>query len=729
MSKYYDLSDKVIFDGDTAIDRDVNDVNESTHAGFELVEADILGLIGTVKVWADKSKEWAIAAYQVDPGFESSRTYALQAKDSATDAKDAVDQLKIDITMIEQGVANCAHAAVDAANEAAEWAHAPEGHEVAPNEFSAYHWAQKSITAQRTPGPEGPPGPIGPEGPQGPIGSIGPTGPQGPIGFTGPVGPVGPVGPQGPKGDTGPQGLIGVTGPIGPIGPQGPVGVGVTMQGQDTYANIIAKSGAKGDLWVVAADSAPDALKGEAMVSDGLGAGAAHWSNVGDITGPAGPDGPQGTQGIQGPPGPLGPRGVQGSTGPTGPDGPQGPLGPQGPVGPAGPQGALGPVGPAGPQGVKGDAGDPVTIDALVPMVVHGPQANRTISIQPQYLIPDGGNKGQLLHKLDGNDQVVGWTDAPRGKLEWLEINQDSVAEADQGFFVDTRANIVHVTLPPAPEIGDEVGIADHYSTFQSFNCILVRNGQLIMGKDEDLILEKNYRSLVLTFASAARGWIITRLVGDLDEGAEGAIPGQMIMWTLDAPPKGYLLCDGATYNFDDYPVLGLLLGGAIGGTFDVPDIDLFPKNSRGTNTLQKEAESVGTHGHTADAVPDHGHTITVDAVGGHTHGIGSGGNHSHGCGSAGNHSHSYSRAYIKNTGQAGSSNEMRGDASTQTGTAGAHTHSIHSGGNHGHSCGSDGGHGHTGSAANAGAHTPTIKNHTGVNQPKCTLVNFVIKT
>lgn len=47
----------------------------------------------------------------------------------------------------------------------------------------------------------------------------------------------------------------------------------------------------------------------------------------------------------------------------------------------------------------------------------------------------------------------------------------------------------------------------------------------------------------------------------------------------LSGNPSGYLRCDGATYNFDDYPTLGALLGnriggtGIAGGTFLVPDL------------------------------------------------------------------------------------------------------------------------------------------------------------
>lgn len=209
---------------------------------------------------------------------------------------------------------------------------------------------------------------------------------------------------------------------------------------------------------------------------------------------------------------------------------------------------------------------------------------------------------------------------------------------------------------------------------------------------------------------------------------------GSVLMWPLDTPPQGYLICDGAEYDIATYPALGALLGeNAPGsGKFNVPDIS-FAKNSKGVNTGTKEAAEVGEHDHGAmtELEGEHGHNMVTDSAGGHGHSAGSGGGHSHSCGSVGNHTHSYARAYIKNTGQAGSSNEMRGDANTQTGGAGAHSHSIGSVGGHGHSIGTSGAHTHTATVQQAGEHSHKIPSH-GVGeetQPACTLLNFCIRT
>lgn len=71
--------------------------------------------------------------------------------------------------------------------------------------------------------------------------------------------------------------------------------------------------------------------------------------------------------------------------------------------------------------------------------------------------------------------------------------------------------------------------------------------------------------------------------------------------------PTGWLVRDGSSYNYDDYPSLGAILGstfggtGVPGGTFSVPnDMNLFDRGASSTGT-------VGTY--QADTFTDHTHT------------------------------------------------------------------------------------------------------------------------
>lgn len=171
-------------------------------------------------------------------------------------------------------------------------------------------------------------------------------------------------------------------------------------------------------------------------------------------------------------------------------------------------------------------------------------------------------------------------------------------------------------------------------------------------------------------------------------------ITGQIIMWPLDAPPSGYLICNGAQYNVNDYSALGQLLGGVPGGQFNVPDLtDRFPKGSGGAATNTQENEEVGPHNHAADSA----------AIGNHTHGINS----------AGGHTHTYRSSLNQSASPASGSGAVVANDNWPT-------YNTSSAGAHGHSMGGAGGH----------DHAVTVNANTGTkNQPACTLINFCIKT
>ena len=192
-------------------------------------------------------------------------------------------------------------------------------------------------------------------------------------------------------------------------------------------------------------------------------------------------------------------------------------------------------------------------------------------------------------------------------------------------------------------------------------------------------------------------------------------LTGQIIMWPLDAPPTGYLMCNGATYNYDDYPALGALMGGSSGGTFGVPDVT-FAKNSKGTNTNTTEAEDVGTHGHDAGDLAAHTHDVNVSSVAAHTHSLSVNSN--------GAHTHAYAMDLDSNCDGSGNTRyqgaNYPNDAHYTTSSNGSHTHSgtASSGGSHSHTA-----------TADASADITGIQDHVGTNQPACTLVNFCIRT
>ena len=76
---------------------------------------------------------------------------------------------------------------------------------------------------------------------------------------------------------------------------------------------------------------------------------------------------------------------------------------------------------------------------------------------------------------------------------------------------VDTVANIVTITLPASPSLGDEVIIMDVSASngFATNKCTVARNGSNIQGSASDLDLTANNQCVTLIFTTATKGWQI----------------------------------------------------------------------------------------------------------------------------------------------------------------------------------------------------------------------------
>jgi hypothetical protein len=72
--------------------------------------------------------------------------------------------------------------------------------------------------------------------------------------------------------------------------------------------------------------------------------------------------------------------------------------------------------------------------------------------------------------------------------------------------YVLTDVATTTVTLPAAPALGNKVSITVRNSLYGN---VIARNGLLIMGLAEDLIINQNNASFSLVYADAARGWVL----------------------------------------------------------------------------------------------------------------------------------------------------------------------------------------------------------------------------
>jgi len=83
-------------------------------------------------------------------------------------------------------------------------------------------------------------------------------------------------------------------------------------------------------------------------------------------------------------------------------------------------------------------------------------------------------------------------------------------AVANDQIVVDTAANVVTITLPATPAVGDEVTIMDGSATggFATNNCVVARNGSNIEGAASDDSLTVNNQCVTLIYANATKGWL-----------------------------------------------------------------------------------------------------------------------------------------------------------------------------------------------------------------------------
>ena len=133
------------------------------------------------------------------------------------------------------------------------------------------------------------------------------------------------------------------------------------------------------------------------------------------------------------------------------------------------------------------------------------------------YIVSETGTL-DTIHNVLKNDIVfytgTTWFNFGCGKIgsSWLNISVDSPIESYKCYFVDTSLGVVNLTLPSNPFVGDTITINDLAANFETYNCVLVRNGQKISGLAEDLILENNNMTIVIVYSGATYGWKITNV-------------------------------------------------------------------------------------------------------------------------------------------------------------------------------------------------------------------------
>ena len=108
------------------------------------------------------------------------------------------------------------------------------------------------------------------------------------------------------------------------------------------------------------------------------------------------------------------------------------------------------------------------------------------------------------------------------GSASWVTTVKtgDFTAVAGEGYFVNTTSGEIDVTLPASPSAGAVVAIKDYANTWDTNNCILLRNGSNIGGQALNSTLDTEGLAVTLVFVDATKGWLVT------DSGLQSEAPG-----------------------------------------------------------------------------------------------------------------------------------------------------------------------------------------------------------
>ena len=95
------------------------------------------------------------------------------------------------------------------------------------------------------------------------------------------------------------------------------------------------------------------------------------------------------------------------------------------------------------------------------------------------------------------------------GSVNWCTTAKTSpfTSANGVGYFVNTTAGAITVTLPGSPSAGDIISLKDYANTWDTSNVTLCRNGSKINGSCGNATLNTEDQSVTLVYVDGTRGW------------------------------------------------------------------------------------------------------------------------------------------------------------------------------------------------------------------------------
>ena len=141
-----------------------------------------------------------------------------------------------------------------------------------------------------------------------------------------------------------------------------------------------------------------------------------------------------------------------------------------------------------------GDSGDTIVIAAGANATLGG--AGSTITIPAGATITNSGTAAGF---------------GATGAASWDTTVKTSgfTAVSGVGYFVNTTAGIITVTLPASPSAGDVVAVSDYAGTADTNNITIGRNGSNINGAAADLTISNENSAISLVYVDGTQGWLL----------------------------------------------------------------------------------------------------------------------------------------------------------------------------------------------------------------------------
>ncbi len=134
----------------------------------------------------------------------------------------------------------------------------------------------------------------------------------------------------------------------------------------------------------------------------------------------------------------------------------------------------------------------------------------------------DSGDTFTIPSGATINNQGTATNFGATGSASWVTTVKtgDFTAVAGEGYFVNTTSGEIDVTLPASPTAGAVVAVKDYANTWDTNNCILLRNGSNIGGNALNSTLSTEGLAVTLVYVDATKGWLVT------DSGLQDEAPG-----------------------------------------------------------------------------------------------------------------------------------------------------------------------------------------------------------